>query len=343
MTHKIAKPHKLSSEDRKIVLDLFARIERPNKGVEAVKYRAEREEYIESLDRLERWGYIRRDNNRYLISLAAINQFKTKGSHRLLLNCEAIFNYLRNWYKVHITAQVKLTELADHLGLSLPEIQEALSYLVEASWWSGMATDIFSPDAYIAAAEGILRYKSFSDVVNELQNYRTANASNKGMPPFSLYNSQLNEFSGGDHLSPVSSNVKISIDKLPKKIANIMREIYLARDLGLRALPTMGVRAVIDAVAQKYVGDIGGFEEKIKALEQRGYIKQVDTEILLTAVEVGSASIHRSHLPPKSTVDLCIDIVGHLLESVYVLQPASRAVRKKTPVRRKKSRHNIQS
>ena len=97
----------------------------------------------------------------------------------------------------------------------------------------------------------------------------------------------------------------------------------------------MGLGTVIDMVCNKLVGDLGRFDEKLEALFSKGFINNNEREILVIAIDAGSASAHRGHTPNKEDLNTLLDIVEHLLKGVYVLRPASEKLKQSTPPRKR--------
>jgi hypothetical protein len=123
--------------------------------------------------------------------------------------------------------------------------------------------------------------------------------------------------------------------KLPHLIVGLLDEIYTALHSDGRRLAIMGTRAIIDMVILDKVGDIGTFQEKLKALEGKGFIGAKNREFLAAALEAGNAAIHRGHIPGQDEVSQVMDIVENLLEAVYVLEEAAEKLTKTTPPRKR--------
>ena len=86
-------------------------------------------------------------------------------------------------------------------------------------------------------------------------------------------------------------------------------------------LIAMGVRAVIDVILNLEIGDVGGFDEKLKALLGKGLISARQRELLATVVDAGSAAGHRGFKPNIVLIDAMIDTVENLLHSQYIVDP----------------------
>jgi hypothetical protein len=110
-----------------------------------------------------------------------------------------------------------------------------------------------------------------------------------------------------------------------------MDEIYTALAADSRRLATMGARTIIDMVLVDKVGDIGTFGKKLEELEKSGFIARQGREYLAAALDTGNAAAHRGHKPTAEQLNHVMDIVEHVLQSVYVLEDAAAELRKTTP------------
>ena len=123
------------------------------------------------------------------------------------------------------------------------------------------------------------------------------------------------------------------LEKLPQAIHSLLKEVYAALHADSRRLAMMGARAILDMVLVQTVADIGGFEKKLRVLEEKGFIGMKNRELLEAALEAGHAASHRGHLPNQDDVNHVIDIVEHLLQMVFVLESAAEDLKKTTPPR----------
>lgn len=100
----------------------------------------------------------------------------------------------------------------------------------------------------------------------------------------------------------------------------------------------MGARTLVDMAILDKVGDVGTFEQKLKALEHQGFVSRRNREILDAALDAGNASAHRGHKFKPEEVNQVMDIVENLLQAIYVLEPAARKIKTATPPRKKASK-----
>jgi len=132
---------------------------------------------------------------------------------------------------------------------------------------------------------------------------------------------------------PVSRHKPEWFHDIPYPLQSLLNETYNSLDADTRALPLMGARALVDMVIVDKVGDVGSFNEKLKALESKGYISKKNREILDTALDAGSAAAHRGYAPKLKDVHSVMDIVENLLQAIYVLDKVAVEIKKSTPAR----------
>jgi hypothetical protein len=98
----------------------------------------------------------------------------------------------------------------------------------------------------------------------------------------------------------------------------LLKQIYSAADQALYTLAAMGIRAVVDMVLTEQVGDVGGFEQKLKKAIELGLIKEMSREPLAAVIDAGHASAHRGHLQDEDSYSSLVVIMEHLLHRIYV-------------------------
>lgn len=338
--------HSLDTESLSIMRDIFNLTQETSAGVDMLNYRANHEDQLDVIDKLESSGFLRKENERYWVSLIALPLLEERKAKDLLSSFEKIFDALRRFYKSNQRDQLKLTDIAGIVQLPLNEIRECLSYMVEGSWWGGRSTDFYATeDTFIKPSEATLKYKTFHDVIVQMQEWAYQRISDRTRHEDNLIFAQgLRSPSLNDQIGVVHEKAARQkpdwYEKLDSEYRALLDEIYPAISMEMRALAAMGLRTVIDMACNKLVGDLRGFEEKLDALLEKGFINQNEREILAIAVDVGSASAHRGHTPNKEDLNTLLDIVEHLLKGIYVLRPASQRLKEVTPKRRNHSQND---
>lgn len=121
-------------------------------------------------------------------------------------------------------------------------------------------------------------------------------------------------------------------NQLPNDWRQLMYETYTALHANSRRLAMMGARTLIDLYMNETVGDVGGFEQKLKALTNGGFLAEMDRGLLNAALNAGSASAHRGHNPTFGQITSTMDIVENLLQK-YPLQKSAAELSKSIPTR----------
>lgn len=101
-------------------------------------------------------------------------------------------------------------------------------------------------------------------------------------------------------------------------------EVYTAMAQGLCTIAMMGVRAIVDRYANKVVGDIGGFEKKLKRLLELRLINEAQFDQLRIVVDAGNAASHRGISYTRDHVRASLDVI----ESILVRERFGDAVEK---------------
>ena len=121
--------------------------------------------------------------------------------------------------------------------------------------------------------------------------------------------------------------------RLPDDFRDLLEESYVALHAGSKRLAIMGARSLVDLFMTKMVGDIGGFQQKLDTLVEKGLLSLHNRKVLEAALEAGHAVSHRGHLPKDRHVDLVFDIVENLLQTM-VLNTEAERLKKETPGRK---------
>jgi hypothetical protein len=126
-------------------------------------------------------------------------------------------------------------------------------------------------------------------------------------------------------------------EKLPNDIYSTLVEVYNALRSKSYRLAVIGCRTLVDMVSNSKVGDIGGFEAKIKELHKQGILSESTKFVLSHAVNAGNASAHRGWQPTPDESNLVLDIVEHFLQLDVLIVSANnleKSVPKKLPHRK---------
>ena len=131
---------------------------------------------------------------------------------------------------------------------------------------------------------------------------------------------------------PISRRLPRWGQELPDDFQSLLKETYNALYANSKRLALMGARTLVDLFMNKTIGDIGGFQAKLKRLEEGGYLSSKNRAILEPALDAGHAATHRGHEPNSEDVNLVFDIVENLIQTL-VLENKVEQLKKNTPKR----------
>lgn len=117
------------------------------------------------------------------------------------------------------------------------------------------------------------------------------------------------------------------------EMRKLLEEVYSAMRADTRRLALMGVRAIVDMLLSDQVGPNGGFQERMNHLVSDGHISPKNRLVLGAVLEAGHAAAHRGYEPSEVDLGRVLDIVGNVLQSLYVLDEHAEELGKTTPPR----------
>ena len=169
MNRKIPSPLSENCLDKTSlqVLAEIAKITRSTgEGVDRQSYRARHGGELDLLDNLERTGFLRKDLERYWVSLHGLTLLSDQQSKALLANCERLFLLLKKRYRAKPKDTIKVSGLAKTAGMSFKKAAECLGYMVQVEWAGTRSSEFNDPKtAHLQTTETILRYKDFKDII----------------------------------------------------------------------------------------------------------------------------------------------------------------------------------
>ena len=308
-----------------LLADLFSE----GSGTSVVRFRAKHENHRGDIDFLQNAGYIEQNDRVYsisLIGLAAIRKSNQRAESLLYL-CNHIYSVLQGEYRRDPERQIPLKSLPALVDMPEADVRRAVPYLFQAySIWSSRSGDWSSDTAFVLLSENVLDYGSFDAVIEK---QRAAREQGPSMSAFEVY---------GAPRKPAAVSappVPDWLDRLPMNVRKVLQEVYVALSQDLRALPAMGLRAVLDLVMNDLVGDKGGFAAKLNVLVADKHITESKKRILEDVLEVGHASAHRGHLPAARAVRDALTIVENVVYELVVMPAAAKKLRASAPARRR--------
>lgn len=170
--HPISKPEMIAAQlcgldepVEEILREILSLTQSTGRGVDAPCYRAQHDVQLDVLDRLEKNGCLRKEQDKYWVSLCGLGLLDDERSRTLIENFEKIFFVLRQRYKENPRGKVLVTDLAQLSSLTYGETVECLGYMGQAYWWDGWSSSFDNPvEAFVQPSEKVLRHKSFKDL-----------------------------------------------------------------------------------------------------------------------------------------------------------------------------------
>ncbi|PTS78395.1 hypothetical protein DBR33_05075 [Stenotrophomonas sp. HMWF022] len=107
---------------------------------------------------------------------------------------------------------------------------------------------------------------------------------------------------------------------LPSLVGAIYREVLLALQEDAPILAGLGLRGTVEAVCNHLKIDGRTLEIRISKLASGGYISRKDAERLHGIRFMGNDAAHEIKKPKEAQLSVALNIVEHLLSSVYILE-----------------------
>jgi hypothetical protein len=116
-------------------------------------------------------------------------------------------------------------------------------------------------------------------------------------------------------------------DELPTPLYNLYEEVKLAFENDSNILAGIGLRTLVEAVClhQKIAGK--NLQDKIKNLQTQGLISSAELPILDKLRLIGNMSTHQVKAIPLDKLNYALDIINHVLKSIYVLPKINRKLK----------------
>jgi len=119
-----------------------------------------------------------------------------------------------------------------------------------------------------------------------------------------------------------------------KKGWGLSQEIYKAINGDIPRLAAMGIRSLIELLAEQLAGKKHDtFAESMASFVDGGWISTMQMKILDAALELGHGTIHRGHAPKMDEVQSALDIVESIIELVIVNKKKADELNESVPPR----------
>jgi hypothetical protein len=116
---------------------------------------------------------------------------------------------------------------------------------------------------------------------------------------------------------------------LPQAVSRIYDETHSALSNKQPILAGVGIRALVETVCNEKAAAGSSLESKIDDLVTKGVLTQTGAETLHSMRILGNEAAHEVKPHSETTLNLAMDVVEHLLNDVYVLPAATKALPKR--------------
>lgn len=301
------------------------------------RFRADHEEWISTLDMLEgTYSLIERSREgaEYLLRPYALPLIGSSESSEILYLMDRIYGGVPELYRKHLSQPMGIDILCGVLSDKNTLTMEALYYLTQShSALSGMTIGFpYKEGSTLCISESVLSKKSIARLLSEYYEWHFVN-------PKSQITSLENYFPYGTGQSSFFFNEKVSTGKpewyefLGETQKALILEIDCALNNNLEALPTIGLRTLLEIIMVEKIGDIGTFAKKVERFTEQGYVTSEMSETLSHVLDAGNASAHRAYFPSREDLITCVELVKHLMHGIYILKPRVKKVADNTPKR----------
>lgn len=119
-----------------------------------------------------------------------------------------------------------------------------------------------------------------------------------------------------------------------KKLHSLIQEIYGALNNNLPWLAAMGIRALVELLAEELTAKkFARTVDCVNCMVDEGWISKRQSETIDAAVELGHSAIHRGHAPKNEHVRLALDILESIIELAIVSKEKAEDIKKTVPPR----------
>ncbi len=322
----------------------FDRIESFPEGIGAVRFRADNEDWISELNELESIPSLvdrsRDQDDLYRIKPYALPLIDSDRAKRIVSTCEEILPGLKSLYRDRLGSAVAVEEILELSNEDQFVVLDAVYMMTELHGLIGGGQRGFP---YLQGAttilfEDILQAESCLDVMTQYYDQHISDVPKTQLVIWPSDSYQLSRLPSIISACETDAGRLECVDFLDDAEKHILLEVDQALNAGLSALSVMGIRALFDCFVQKHVPNHRNFTSGLEALIESGIISARQAELIRPAFELGSATMHRGHIPSRDDVIDCINIYSHLVKAERDLRGRAEGVAVRTPPRPNKKK-----
>jgi hypothetical protein len=321
-----------------VLSDVFKNCLGSPPSVPAARYRAAHVSWLDILDELvSDRSFLQPDDTHrnYRLRVYALPLIDDPRAKSLLELMGLIYKRFKILYDEYLSEQIPLSKVLESVVADRKDSLEALFYIVDAHGvWSGLSIGFpYGDSPTIGIAESVLRKEDFGSVLSEFYQWHFVNPKKRA----GSWENQPPQLNIEERLSFFANSPDGALPDWYRQLDDIKKALVIEIDAavvhGLEALPTMGLRTLLESVMRDRVGEKSNFRETLAAFREAGWVTDQHAQVIEQVIDVGHASAHRAYFPDPPELKICIDVVKHLIEGIYVLKPKMDTVAKKTPKR----------
>ena len=134
---------------------------------------------------------------------------------------------------------------------------------------------------------------------------------------FSEYQDPHNDGTWEERYPNPEERIKKDFNYLPSLFEHIYDEIIDAYNNKCFILCSAGIRALVEGICKEKGINNGNLEQKINKMQENGFINPQHKDILHKLRFLGNDSVHELQIPTKKEIVIAIDIMEHIIESLY--------------------------
>ena len=290
----------LSDRDNKILNDIFSAYLKSPKGLNAARFRADNEQIIPELDRLESLGYVQRKGTLYSIPLLALAYLAKENlfAQAIVQKCHVVFALLKGCYRDNLDEKITVNDIARGTGLSMYDVRRALTFIIQSPILGSYTSEPIRENGFVAPSESILKYQSFVDILKEreeLDKPRHDKYRDSKKLAHMEQETQLSATSGKVNWEAIESEFgrtkvwfarRINFIKDPFKRTIIFRDVeqaFILASSGFSKPAVILAGGVIEELLRLYLKQQGISPQKPLKEDFNGYVKTCEDKGLLKA------------------------------------------------------------
>lgn len=305
-------------------------------GVPATRFRAKHPKWMDELNSIGHSGFLLKPDytkDTYRVTAYVLPLIESQRAPEILAYMEAVYKVLQHYYEEHLRQPITIDQLKETVRIEHPQLLESLCYMPDVSgWWSGLSNGFpLEANSTVVVNEQVLKYDSFGQLIARVYEWNYVNPKESAETWWRQGREAASKGVDGFFTSDDFAEYPAWFSELDDSKQALIGEIDVAIRNSLLALPTIGLRTLLERVMMEHIGEDGGFGDKLKRFEENECVTTLHADSLRKVLDVGHASAHRTYFPSGEDVRTCVEVVKHLMQGLYVLHPKVQKMSKNTP------------